>query len=187
MKEKVYDVRGFKFEDIMEESKKFVAVMEKIKYLKYVKKEWVNDPPEIDPNGPWAKPLDVRLENEIEVLEDEIEDGETEGTERDSDRMITKIKLPDGKGYADLVRIFEAMKNVEIIDRNTKVTEIAQLFTVDKETFTSNYYATRSGLKSYKHNSISNKLYKFIIEVIKEAYADRPNKRDELVEEIEKM
>jgi len=72
MKEKVYDVRGFKFEDVLDESRKYSTPIEKIKYFKYVKKEWINNPPELDPNGPWAKPLDERLENEIVVLEMEL-------------------------------------------------------------------------------------------------------------------
>lgn len=120
MKEKVYDVRGFKFEDIMEESKKFVAVMEKIKYLKYVKKEWVNDPPELDPNGPWAKPLDVRLENEIEVLEDEIEDGGTErtGKERLNKSTYDTKDLIWWKGSEPmLVYLFDLLNASGLIDQ----------------------------------------------------------------------
>lgn len=189
MKEKEYDLRDFKFEDVMDECEKYESIEEQVDYLFFVEKKWISENPLLDPNGPGKPNFTERIRAEIELRENRSgrKSTETEGSRIDADELINKIKLPDGKGSADLVRIFETMKKVEIIDKNTKVTEIAELFEVDRETFASNYYATRSGIKSYKHNSISDKLYKFIIEIIREAYKDRPNKRDELIEEIEKI
>ncbi|MBK7105531.1 MAG: hypothetical protein IPH62_09625 [Ignavibacteriae bacterium] len=70
MKDNEYNCRGFKFVDIMEECKKYDNFAKQIDYLKYVKKEWLNDPPLLDPNGPVGLPLDERLDNEINWREE---------------------------------------------------------------------------------------------------------------------
>ena len=172
--------------EIIKKCNKITDLVKQIDYLKEIKHQYITEPPVMDVNlllpneMGLVEYLDIQIEYRKEKIEVSVENKATTN-------VVDKIKLVDGKGYSDIVRIFEAMKKSEIIDKGTKVTEIAQLFFEKKDTFSGKYYSTKSTNKNYNSNSISEKLYEFITIVIKEAYQNRQNKRDELVEFIEKL
>jgi hypothetical protein len=67
MKEKEYDLRGFKFEDVMDECSKYSSLEEQIDYLIYVEKKWISERPLLDPNGPGRPNFEERIRAEIEL------------------------------------------------------------------------------------------------------------------------
>lgn len=64
-----YNTRGFIYNDIMDECKKFKTDEEQLAYLNYVYKEWLNNRPRLDPNGDMYPRIWTKLENEIRTRE----------------------------------------------------------------------------------------------------------------------
>lgn len=179
-----YTSHDYNRKKIMHECEALNNLEEEIEYLVKVKHEYLTNRPAMDVNQFEKVGLVEFLDEQIEYREKKVE---VSMDNYKKTNIVGKIKLVDGKGYSDIVRIFEAMKRTEIIDKSTKVTEIAQLFFEEKKTFTEKYYSTKSTNINYKTNSISDKLYDFITLVIEGAYKERQNKKDELIEFIDKL
>jgi hypothetical protein len=181
-----YDFKGFYLPELLKECNELPTLKDQIDYLETALEEWEINPPELDLNGEIDPPFEKRLQIEINRRRRNIEITEINKNEKMGFSNDDRIKLP-AQGITDIVRIFENMKDADIIDRNTKVTQIAQIFDIEKEKFTSSYYSIRSELKSYQADSNSEKLLRFIKKLIETSYKKRENVRDELIEFIEKM
>ena len=99
------------------------------------------------------------LENEFTVIE-AVGLSESGGDAKNIERMKVKSSL------TDVVRIFEAMKESEIISNKTPVKEFAAMFfhePTEKYLFERNYNATKSRLKNDGSSSNSDELVEFII------------------------
>jgi hypothetical protein len=185
-----YKLHNFVREKIIDECELIEDLQEQINYLEEVKFYYKTKPPELDVNIRRTPRLEEFLDYKIKLIEGRLKTNQNDKNvsgELGNKKNLQKVKLTDGKGYSDIVRIFEAMKEAEIIDKKTKVPEIAQMFFEENKTFTAKYYSTKSTNKNYSTNSISERLFEFIMIIIKGAYKNRQNKRDELVEFIEKL
>ena len=64
------DVRGFLYEEVINECDKYKTEIDQVEYLKNVLIEWKNNKPRLDPNGDMIPRFGERIETEIEKRND---------------------------------------------------------------------------------------------------------------------
>ena len=185
-----FDVKGFDYNLVMRECESKKTIDEQIKYLRYVLMEWRLNPPRLDPNGEIIPTFEKRLEMQIEDREKEILLRPQTLSQNAKTVSKQKIQIPEDDGLTDVVRIFTSMKNSEIIDKQTSITNIARIFCETEDgvkEFCSKYYASEKNTKDFKRNSNSKKLFEFICDLLKNAYDKKLDKIDELNEFLEQL
>jgi hypothetical protein len=180
MKEKEYDLRGFKFEDVMDECSKYSSLEEQIDYLIYVEKKWISERPLLDPNGPGRPNFEERIRAEIELRENKYKLKED------------RTKLPDGivkikgkTGLIDITRIFLAMDKSNIISHKTEASQIARIFfsePLERDKFARKFTASKIDLEKHDYNSNSNELLEFTKILIEQSF----NKKEKQLRELDK-
>lgn len=189
MQEK-FKVREFILNEVMEECNSLKTIEAQIEYLNYVLKEYLINPPRLDPNGEINPTFKERMEIEIEYREKELLLRKQDVTSNIKTSSNPKIQIPENDGLTDLIRIFTSMKNAEIIDKQTSITNIARIFCETEnevKEFASKYYASEKNTRDYKRNSNSKKLFEFICDLIENAYDKKPDKIDELHDFLDQL
>lgn len=72
---KAFDLRGFIYEEILEESEKLKSDELKLEYFSYVLREWILNPPRLDPNGEMKPSFEERIKEIIRDLELKLNNG----------------------------------------------------------------------------------------------------------------
>lgn len=191
--ESSYDLRGFVYEDILEECKKFDNIKERLDYLYHIKNEWITKPPELDPNGELHPTFPEKIDLDIHKLEKKLEREKIDNQNKltvDTKRE-KRAKIVCEKGCtADITRIFESMKKAEIIAESTRPTQIAEIFfeySNEQNKFVEQYSNRAKEINETDSNSISTYLFNFVKHIIKISYDNRTAKLDELQEYIDKI
>lgn len=132
--------------------------------------------------------LKVNLELELDKLYNELS-GITVNENQAGEQNINKLYITSN--MTDIVRIFEAMKEAEIISsKTTNSAKIAGLFfhePLEKKKFQAAYNAIKRDLKNNKRNSNSNELANFIKLFITVNFAKKPEVLEELSELLRNM
>ena len=100
------------------------------------------------------------------------------------ERVMIKSSL------ADVVRIFEAMKESGIISLKTEVQQFAELFfgeVTDKISFEKKYNATKSRIKKEGSSSNSKELFKFIINILSSSYNGKEVEIEKIIKHLESI
>ncbi|MDP3150661.1 MAG: hypothetical protein Q8N83_16195 [Ignavibacteria bacterium] len=149
------DCFNFVREKVIAKCGEFEIVEEQIKYLRFVLKEKKNNPPEIDENVGLKPSFKEYIQEEIDYRKSLLET---------SDKQTPGIVKMNGK-ISEVVRIFEAMKDVGIISTNVEASQIGRIFfreTVDVKSFAAGYNARKKDLIEDERNTNSEFLEKFI-------------------------
>jgi len=123
------------------------------------------------------------IKDKITVIEDVGKKEEMAGM-NEIDRISLKTSM------ADIVRIFEAMKEAGIISLKTEVKQIAELFfgeVADKNSFEKKYNATKCRIKKEESASKSAELFQFIITVINKSYKGKGAEIERIIKYLETM
>lgn len=98
-----YDLKGFKYKDIIEESKKF-NLADKREYFNLVLKEWKVNRPRLDPNGELVPSFEERIEVEIKDLDFLESTGKKDwnGSKGDFANFVNDEYYANPKKYANL-------------------------------------------------------------------------------------
>lgn len=87
-----FKLRGFLFDDVIEECTKITDYHKQILYLKYVLKEWINNGPRLDPNGDMLPRFPERIANEIGFRE-EVIDSEKQNLENTDSNLKRDFEI----------------------------------------------------------------------------------------------
>jgi hypothetical protein len=107
-----------------------------------------------------------------------------------SSEIKSSKKITIKAGVTDIVRIFEAMKEAEIISKKTEVSQIADLFfntAEDKKKFIATYNARKSDITNLDRSSNSTELEEFIITLIEKSFVNKDKVLENLVSHIEQL
>ncbi len=151
---------NFVREQVIEYCNKKETIDDQLRYLNYVLKEKKNNPPEIDENVGLKPSFEEYIETEIEYRKTLLE-----SNNRADKNVAGIVKITAKYGLADITRIFEAMKEAEIISKITEVSQIANIFfagTTGQNDFIKKYNATKGDIKNKETKSNSNELLEFI-------------------------
>ncbi len=123
-----------------------------------------------------------------EVLNRKKKNNESEEPEeiKDDFNVVDRIKIKSS--LTDVVRIFEAMKQAEIISDKTPVRQYAELFFSDiagQIRFERNYNATKNRIEKLKSTSNSKELLNFILFMIEKCYKGKDSELEKIVRHIE--
>ena len=149
------DCLDFIREKVMEKCETYETVEEQIKYLRFVLKEKRTKPPRLDENLGIKPNFEEFIQEEIDYRKSLLET---------SDKQTPGIVKMNGK-ISEVVRIFEAMKDVGIISTNVEASQIGRIFfreTVDVKLFAAGYNARKKDLIEDERNTSSEFLEKFI-------------------------
>jgi len=128
------------------------------------------------------------MELELDKLYNELS-GITVNENRAGEHNINKLYITSN--MTDIVRIFEAMKDAEIISsKTTNSGKIAGLFfhePLEKKKFQAAYNAIKRDIKNNNRNSNSNELANFIKLFITDNFAKKPEVLEELSDLLRNM
>ncbi len=165
-------------EEVMKCCNELETIEEQIRYLSFVLLEKQNNPPELDENIGLKPTFEDFMHNEIKYrkLMLKLGDKQTQG--------LIKItgKIPE------VVRIFEAMKDAEIISLKTESAQIGRIFFSEKlevKNFASTYNARKKDLIEEERSTSSEPLLKFINNLIEISYKSKPEFLDNITNHIE--
>ncbi len=98
-----YDLRGFRYKEIIEESKKF-NLTEKREYFNLVLKEWKTNRPRLDPNGELVPSFEERIKEELKELDFLQESGKKDwnGTKGEFAEFVNTHYLQNQSEYPNL-------------------------------------------------------------------------------------
>jgi hypothetical protein len=112
---KDFDVRGFLYEEVINECDKYKTVEDQIEYLQYVMTEWKFNRPRLDPNGDITPRFGERIETEIEKKKDILKFFPTQKSK--TPKITETNELIWWKGSAPtLLYLFELLYEARLID-----------------------------------------------------------------------
>ena len=101
-----YNLRGFVYEDILDECKKYDTV-EQIRYLEYVLLKWETEEPEVNPNGEMIPSFEEKLMRRISYLKNRINEEDEnkiqwEGSKSDFAEFVVNEYYKDTKKFGSV-------------------------------------------------------------------------------------
>ncbi|KAF0146142.1 MAG: hypothetical protein FD143_3347 [Ignavibacteria bacterium] len=138
---KDFDVRGFLYEEVINECDKYKTVEEQIEYLKYVLKEFKINPPRLDPNGEVKPNFKEKMEIEIEYREKMLNGKQV---------TVQGEKIVWAKKREDFVALMDVLMNLNfILPKREKNIMLSDHFTwVDEEMTAEHIRQTRNNIKN---------------------------------------
>ena len=130
------------------------------------------------------------MSNIKKVLEDDIAVIETTEGKEEKATLGTGNRIKAISGMTDIVRIFESMKDGDVIWSNTPVKDIAEIFfrePADKFLFEKRYNSIKFQLKKDGSSSNSEALVKFVIDLCKKSFHDKEYALEEIIKSLEEM
>ncbi len=130
------------------------------------------------------------MRNIEEVLEDEAAVIKTTESKEEKATLSTVDRIKVKSGMSDIVRIFEAMKEEEVISSKTPVKEIAELFfsePADKYLFEKKYNSIKSRLKIDGSSSNSEELVMFVITLCRKSFHDKEYALEKIIKSLEEL
>ncbi len=130
------------------------------------------------------------LENMRYKFEEEVAIIETVDSKEEKAALGTGNRIKAKSGITDIVRIFEAMKEEEVIWSNTPVKDIAELFFIesaDKYLFEKRYNSIKSRLKKEESSSNSEALIRFVITLCRKSFNDKEYALEKIIRSLEEI
>lgn len=184
------DCFNFVREKVIAKCGEFETVEDQVKYLRFVLKEKKNNPPEIDENVGLKPSFEEFMQWEIEEKVTKKHDEEKEKANNEIINDDSVIKIISKSGVSDIVRIFEAMYDANLIAMNTEVTQIAKIFFTEPlklKNFADQYYARKDDIENFERNSNSKELVKFVKILIEKSFNKKELILNELTRHIEQV
>lgn len=145
---KEYDVKGFKYVEVIKHCDEFDDTEEQVKYLNYVLYKWMNDRPELDPNGGMVPNFEERIKRDIEYREKFLDSDGTEKTSND--------KIIWAKNRQDFAALFDLLIQLGFISYRRKKWEmLCEHFTWNDGEMTPKQL--KDALSNINHNSETHK------------------------------
>lgn len=171
---------NFEREEIEKKCEAYATLNEQIRYLECVLKEYKTNPPDLDVNYGISPTFEEWIEGQLRWLSYLI--NEPESKVEGFVKIIGKM--------SDIVRIFEAMKEAQIVSMKTEVTQIAKLFfndPLEAKKFTNQYYARKDDIADNKRLSRSPELKQFINNLIEKSFNQKKDVLMEISNHIDKL
>lgn len=171
---------NFEREEIEKKCEAYATLNEQIRYLECVLKEYKTNPPDLNVNYGISPTFEEWIEGQLRWLSYLI--NEPESKVEGFVKIIGKM--------SDIVRIFEAMKNKEIISTVTEAAQIGRIFFRDNteiKKFASNYAARKKDTIKEGRTTVSEPLVEFVKELIQISFKGRNDELDSLRNFLDKM
>lgn len=165
---KEYDVKDFKYEEVIKHCDDFEDTGEQIRYLNYVLYRWMNYRPELDPNGGMFPNFEERIKNDIAIREKFLGSDISSKKTKRTNRTKTNNKIVWLKNKQDLVFLYDKLIELEfIVEEYGKDKLLAEHFTfVDEEIVPAKIKSMRKNLKNNYANP--SKAIELIINALEE-------------------
>lgn len=174
----------FKKTNIDNHVRKIESNRDKIAFLSLVLREYHNnDVYKFDLTLKKGMPP-TTLERELKADIEHLERLDNTQTGKSSEKLIPPIHSK--VSMSDIVRIFEAMREAEIISFKTEVKQIAQMF-FKYPGFEGSYNSTKSRIEKNESQSNSKELEKFIKILCEKSFKKKGKVLDSIIEYLEKL